>query len=423
MAYGSQAKSLKEVQRRSIELEQNIRDLYSRAKIPIQGGKTSHVKYGTFHEKAELQVDGVIPNEEEPETIVFVTYTDPDKPGHSNENKLHLKLGELSLFKTCNPSIRCILVAGEAENSWLKYVLNVFKLFFDEVVFTWEGRFRDRLFEASKCNLKNSGFWRDEKKRRDAIQLETHEDMPPSSDFRSRFYKEIIPRYLGTKDPTKINHLTLRHMAISAQKEYDRTGGEKGLFWKHLCDSNYDAIWQERSYFNPMEYTVDTLLEINGFQYEWSVRVPTLLQDLGVKGSRSTEDFGLFSETKRIPVYIQCKASGGGAEQHGKAVMNRAKEQIARSLLYRCRKSGEEIQSKVQSFGWIAVLDGNWRIPRRYPLKYFHMLQFAGYDKILKISDLANSDDLAPKKENPLNSYLQQMGCKKASQATMKNYF
>jgi len=423
MAYKAQAKRLREVQRRSRILEQKIRDIFSKAKVPIRGGQGIHVKYGHFHDNADLQVDGVIPNEENPETIIFVTYTDPDKPGHSNENKLHLKLGELFLFKTFNTNLRCILVVGETKSSWLRYVLDVFTIFFDDVVFTWESNFWNKLIQSLDCRLKNCEFWQAEKIRRDSIHLETNELMPPSSDFRSRFYKEIVPNYLGVTNPNDIKHPTLRRMAIAAQKEFVRTKGKKGLLWHHLTAPNYQAIWQERSYFNPMEFTVAMVMEMRHFQYEWSVKIPTLLRDFGIKEARSTEDFGLFSETRKLPVYIQCKASGGGEAQHGKAVMNRSKEQIARSLLYRCRKHGEEIQSKGKNFVWIAILDGNWKIPQRYPLKYIHMLQFAGYDKIYKVNDLLEPNDLNPYENNPLNEYLEQIKCRKEAQITMRGYF
>jgi len=423
LAYREQARSLREVQRRSRQLERSIKEIVSSNGITIRGGQGVDTRYADFHEKARLQVDGVIPNEEQPETVLFVTYTDPDKPGHSNENKLHLKLGELFLFKTYNKDLRCVLVVGETQSAWLKYVLEAFRIFFDKVVFTWDGNLRSNLIEGLRCDLKNEDFWIAEKKRRDSIALAKDEDLPPSSDLRWQFYEKVIPEYLGVQESAKIDHPTLRRMAAMAQERFEATHGKEGLFWKHLCSSDYRGIWQERSYFNPMEFTVATALEMNEFDHIWSPKIPTALSDFGIEEARSTEDFGLHSEGTGLPVYIQCKASGGGREQHGKAVMNRSKEQIARSLLYRCRKIDDRLVSTAQEFIWLAVLDGNWRIPQRYPLKYVHMLQIAGYKEIFKATDLVTEQDLRPLRDSALTKYLEQIACRKVRQERIQTYF
>jgi hypothetical protein len=164
-----------------------------------------------------------------------------------------------------------------------------------------------------------------------------------------------------------------------------------------------------------MEQAVDYLLRERGFAFESPKRVITILAALGAPLSRSTEDFGLYSEQENKPLYIQCKASGGGEAQHGKAVMNRAKEQIARSLLYRCKVDGETIVSGEKNYVWSIVLDGNWKLPIKYPLKYIHMLQIAGYDRIFKASDLVLNPDLQPRKDSPLIEYLESMKCKKVT--------
>ena len=75
----------------------------------------------------QLQVDAAYPSTDAPRTIVSVTYTKPDKPGHSNENKLQLKVGELALFKTYTAGAS----AGsrhrrEQVPAWLPYVLKAF---------------------------------------------------------------------------------------------------------------------------------------------------------------------------------------------------------------------------------------------------------------------------------------------------------
>ena len=423
MAYKRQAETLREVQRRSKQLERSVTDIVSNEGIPIRGGQGIQVRYAEFHERATLQVDGVIPNEEQPETVLFVTYTDPDKPGHSNENKLHLKLGELYLFKTYYQGLRCVLVVGERQEAWLQYVLEVFKIFFDRVVFTWESNFKGNLIGALRCDLKNESFWHAESKRRRSIDLATDESLPPTSDLRWQFYEKVIPKYLGIDEPNLIDHPTLRKMAVAAKDTYERSGGTQGLFWKHLKNKDYKAIWQERSYFNPLEFTAEYLLEEKKLDHTRTPRIPTLLADFGIKEARSAEDFGLYSERRNSPVYIQCKASGGGEEQHGKAVMNRSKEQIARSLLYRCRKVDSDIVSVGDNFIWLTVLDGNWRIPQRYPLKYLHMLQIAGYERIFKATDLVGEPDLRPKKDCPLTNYLEQLKCKKVTQERIKSYF
>lgn len=65
--------------------------------------------------KYDLQVDCCYPNVNNPEVFVSVTYCKPDKPGHSNENKLQLKLGELMLLKGKYPNIKAVLVIGETK--------------------------------------------------------------------------------------------------------------------------------------------------------------------------------------------------------------------------------------------------------------------------------------------------------------------
>jgi len=45
-----------------------------------------------------------------PDVVVSVTYCKPDIPGHSNENKLQLKLGEMMLIKGVFPECRSVLV-------------------------------------------------------------------------------------------------------------------------------------------------------------------------------------------------------------------------------------------------------------------------------------------------------------------------
>jgi hypothetical protein len=123
---------------------------------------------------------------------------------------------------------------------------------------------------------------------------------------------------------------------------------------------------------------------------------------------RVGEDFVLYSEHLKQPVYIQCKASGGGREQHGKNIQNRTKEQTTRSILYTCSSpDGLELVWKQKVFHWISILDGDWGVTRAEPLKYVHMLQMAGYDKLFAASDLVTRDlKVRGEGDNPLQDYL-----------------
>ena len=107
-----------------------------------------------------------------------------------------------------------------------------------------------------------------------------------------------------------------------------------------------------------------------------------------------------------MPVYIQCKASGGGRDQHGKNIQNRAKEQIARGLFYRCTVSNDEIAFMPQKFYWISVLDGDWGVTEDNPLKYVHMLELAGYKKTFCARDLLTPTLQVKRKDNPLATFL-----------------
>jgi hypothetical protein len=96
-----------------------------------------------------IQIDNIYPNKENPDVIASVTYTEPDTKGHSNENKLQLKVGELALTKFSYPQCRVILILGGSEESWLPYVLTAFNLFFDEVICIWNQDGLNRLHERN----------------------------------------------------------------------------------------------------------------------------------------------------------------------------------------------------------------------------------------------------------------------------------
>ena len=146
MAYENQSDSLKNVQVTSRELEQRIREYLGWKKGRVVYYQNENIKY-------DLDVDNCYPNNQNPEAFVSVTYCDPDTPGHSNENKLQLKLGELLLLKSKYPQIRAVLVVGIVKEAWLKYVLQAFEYFYDEVLFTWDSEFKEKLRLILSCSM------------------------------------------------------------------------------------------------------------------------------------------------------------------------------------------------------------------------------------------------------------------------------
>jgi hypothetical protein len=79
-------------------------------------------------------------------------------------------------------------------------------------------------------------------------------------------------------------------------------------------------------------------------------------------------------------------------EGHGKNIQNRTKEQLARSLFYRGKIENGEIVLRPKDYYWIGVLDGNWGVTQKTPLKYLHMLQWAGYDLMVPADCLVTKD-------------------------------
>lgn len=126
-SYMAQSASLKYVQKFGPQLEKTIKEV-----LDWDSGRV--VYYEKDNMKYDLQVDSCFPNVKSPEVFVSVTYCKPDKPGHSNENKLQLKLGELLLLKAKYPKIKAILVIGGNEKTWLPYVLKAFTYFFDKTI-------------------------------------------------------------------------------------------------------------------------------------------------------------------------------------------------------------------------------------------------------------------------------------------------
>lgn len=389
-AYEAQSETLQRSNIVGDELEDLVKDILRKNSYAFEPdrNKRVYIQYSKESPRACLEQDIVLPNSKKLETIISVTHSDPTRtPGHSNENKLQGKLGELYLLKTLEPSIRAIMVMGGPEEKWLSYVRHAFEIFFDRVVPVWKVDFENELISALSCTLRNENFWKTEKKRRQNISLSSDVSVAPAISLRREFYETVIRQNLGISHPREISNPVLRLMA-------KRAFANRGKFWQHLSRSRYDAIWQERSFFIPTEAFMEVMLSHKDLHFEGSLgkdcAVPNLLHRLGMKQTKMSEDFVLYSERYARPVYVQCKASGGGTTGHGKNIGNRATEQIGRSLLYRTEiKNGKACSTK-KNFIWIFVLDNNWRLPVSFPVKYIQLLQIAGCDRIFKSIDLAD---------------------------------
>ena len=405
-AWESQSKRLIEVQKKGGTLEKYIRDFLE--------WKNGRVIYDPLHDY-DIQVDNLFPSVENPEVIASVTYTEPDTKGHSNENKLQLKVGELALIKHRFPNCKVILIIGGSKESWLPYVLKAFELFFDEVVHISSEEGFKRLQKIKKkptsVTTKHSKYWASVSKEWNEIQYKGDNFNIPNGLLR---YK-VIDKIKALKPP--VGHPDLVNSRVAALC-LNRSRRKKGKEWKHFTESKWSALEQSRSYFNPLEAVVELTLSEHGYKFQggiaMDVAVPSFLHELGMKNTLLSEDFVLFSQKEKKYVYIQCKSSGGGRTQHGKNIQNRGKEQITRGLLYRSTLKKAEFTLKSKNFIWISVLDGNWNLPRKSPLKYIHMLQHAGYDYFIGSEALVDQE-LNPLKDdaNPLNKLLNELECTK----------
>ena len=191
----------------------------------------------------------------------------------------------------------------------------------------------------------------------------------------------------------------------------ERSRDSGGAEWDNYLKARWNNIEMSRNYFNPSEAAVDIALTEARLQFDGGIArdvpVASLLHDLGMTGTRLSEDFVLHSRHLDMPVYVQCKASGGGRTQHGKNIQNRTKEQITRGLLYSCRSTkSEQIDWRDKEFHWVGVLDGDWGCNHRQPLKYIHMLELAGYDKLIGAGELITTTGEVRRQDNPLITYL-----------------
>src|SRR5439155_5068247 len=112
------------------------------------------------------------------------------------------------------------------KGAWLDYVLRAFRLFFDDVVFTWKDDLKASLANSLAAQPRNLQLWSDEAARVRGIRYEDDLSIASDSSLRRDFYKDVVPEWLGTKDPSRIDHPVLAAMALDAKKTYDRTKGE-----------------------------------------------------------------------------------------------------------------------------------------------------------------------------------------------------
>ncbi len=396
-AWAAQSQSLIRVQAEGTQLEKKVRE--------ILGWDSGVVGYDQ-NNSYSLQVDAVYPDKFMPRVAVSVTYTNPDTRGHSNENKLQLKIGELALLKFAYPSIRVVLVIGGSKDAWLSYVLEAFVYFFDEVIFLWTATGIERLGKIKESPesvpLTNQDFWDSVRAERNSIATSRPTQIPNSL-IRYQIADILKAQTPIVYNPSLIENEIARHCMRAS---FNRGGRE----WQNYLAGNWFSIEMSRNYFNPLEAIVEIILQEMGFDYEGGmaqdVEVQSLLHDFGMLHTSVSEDFVLFSERFNVPVYIQCKASGGGRSQHGKNIQNRTKEQTTRGILYRARFVDNRLIWKPKHFHWISVLDGNWGVSAKQPYKYLDMLQLAGYDMIFPASELITDSFQVNRKNNPLGTYL-----------------
>src|SRR6266567_6518614 len=422
MAYERQGISLRAVQKYGPELEKKVSEF-----LGWTGGRKVRVVYfdgGKPLLRYDLQVDSCYPSPESPDVFVSVTYCKPDKPGHSNENKLQLKIGELMLLKGQYPNIRSVLVIGGNRSTWWRYVLRVFEYFFDETIFMWEDDAEERLdkirADPGIVTPKHSEVLQAIKQEWDSTKLWTNE--PINSRLRRGIWEMVRAVEHTGELPSSISNEIVRHCMETAYNVSlkRRARGQRGREWSHFLRRDWNSLLQARSYFNPAEAAIDLTLRKAGFAYlgglAIDVPVPSLLHFLGgadVDRTKVSEDFVLFSRKYNQPVFIQSKSTGGGSEEHGKNIQNRTKEQLTRGLIYRGSINAEgNIEVRQQDFIWIGLLDGNWGVTRKTPLKYIHMLQWAGYRHLLASDSLVDENfELLPTDVNPLAAILKELDC------------
>lgn len=412
-AYESQSISLGPSNVRGQRCENIVRDLTH--------GNSLKLPYSDVDNDVSLQSDCVLACGTDKELIFSVTHTRPDSPGHSNENKFQLKLGEMWLWKTHKPNRRVVIVLCGREDQWLPWCLTAFKFFFDDAIYEWEPDFEKRIMEAfDKTPNRHQKLWANEVLIRNEREKIAHSFLyanptllaPRFSRLRHRMFEEVVPQFWQAIDhPDQITSTLLKNCMQVAH-------GKNGKEWLHFRKTDnsgidLEAFWQSRTYFNPAEAAIDWALTEMKIPFAGGiakdVEIPSFMSALAKVTNRyaefnrtkMSEDFVLKQQCEdgdeRL-VYIQSKSSGGGLIGHGKAIQNRAKEQIARNILYRLRPRFDvnghlsgfyDVGSK---FKWIAVIDNNWALPKKNPTKNLHSLFLAGYDSILYADQLVDGN-------------------------------
>jgi hypothetical protein len=241
----------------------------------------------------------------------------------------------------------------------LPYVLDAFQYFFDEVVFLWDGKSIERLKNIKTTpglvTLKHKEFWNEVLADWEKIELIAHDYIPPTGLLRYKIADKIRNQQPLVDHPELVNS---RIAALCLNRSKCKGGRE----WENFRARRWNSLEQSRSYFNPVEALIEIALTDAGLDFKGGIAhdipVKSFLHELGMKNTLLSEDFILFSKRYKLPVYIQCKASGGGRLQHGKNIQNRAKEQISRGILYRSTLINGKITFGQKNYIWISVLAG-----------------------------------------------------------------
>lgn len=416
-AYFNQSVSLSRVQEIGPALEKMVKE-----KLNWSSGRMTYYEDPSKGISYNIQVDACFPNIDNPIAFASVTYCNPDTPGHSNENKLQLKLGELMLFKAKYSEMRSVLVIGGTKEAWLAYVLQAFNYFFDKVICTWDIDFDSQIESIAKdptiIECKHSDIW-------NTLSIEwKNTDLlcgaPIDSYLRENAWNYIKKTGCEGDVPSKISNEIIRNCMQAAFNCSIATRARSGVEWQNYMNEKWDKLWQSRSFFNPAEAAIEIILNDNNIAHFGGIavdaEVPSLIHYLGgdaVDNTKVSEDYIVFSEKYNMPVFIQSKATGGGKNRHGKNIQNRTKEQIARALFYRGYIENNALKLREKDFIWISVLDGNWGVTRRTPLKYLHMLQWAGYDYLIAADSMVDKDLNIISSKSPLPDILIELNCVK----------